>query len=56
MIAYQNVVVYPRFKTEIAELKAPEILPSLSLVGRQQSRRADSCGDRGSRQPLSLAA
>ena len=33
VIAYQNVVVYPRFKTEIAELKAPEILPSVSLVG-----------------------
>ena len=32
VIAYQNVVVYPRFKTEIAELKTPEILPSLSLV------------------------
>jgi hypothetical protein len=33
VIAYQNVVVYPRFKTEIAELKAPEILPQVSLVG-----------------------
>jgi Putative zinc-finger len=33
VIAYQNVVVYPHFKTEIAELKAPEILPSVSLVG-----------------------
>ena len=32
VIAYQNVVVYPHFKSEIAELKAPEILPSLSLV------------------------
>jgi Putative zinc-finger len=33
VIAYQNVVVYPRFKTEIAELKTPEILPQVSLVG-----------------------
>jgi hypothetical protein len=33
VMAYQNVVVYPHYKTEIAELKAPEILPSLSLVG-----------------------
>src|SRR3984885_7808644 len=33
VIAYQNVVVYPRFKSEIAELKAPEILPAVSLVG-----------------------
>jgi hypothetical protein len=33
VIAYQNVVVYPRFKTQIAELTAPEILPQVSLVG-----------------------
>jgi hypothetical protein len=33
VIAYQNMVVYPRFRTEIAELKAPEILPAISLVG-----------------------
>jgi hypothetical protein len=33
VIAYQNVVVYPRFKSEISELKAPEILPAVSLVG-----------------------
>jgi hypothetical protein len=33
VMAYQNVVVYPHYKTEIAELKAPEILPALSLVG-----------------------
>ncbi len=32
VIAYQNVVIYPHFKSEIAELRAPEILPSLSLV------------------------
>src|SRR6202795_317324 len=33
LVAYQNLVVFPRFKTEIAELKAPEILPVISLVG-----------------------
>ncbi len=33
LIAYQNVVVYPHFRSEIAELRAPEILPSVSLVG-----------------------
>jgi Putative zinc-finger len=33
VIAYQNAVVLPRFQGEIAELRAPEILPSLSLVG-----------------------
>ncbi len=33
VIAYQNLVVFPRYATEIAGLKAPEILPSISLVG-----------------------
>lgn len=33
VIAYQNVVVYPHFRSEIAELRAPETLPSVSLVG-----------------------
>jgi len=33
LVAYQNLVVFPRFKTEIAELKTPEILPVMSLVG-----------------------
>jgi hypothetical protein len=33
VVAYQNVVLFPRFKTEVAELKTPEILPVISLVG-----------------------
>ena len=33
VIAYQNFVVVPRFQSEVAELRAPEILPSLSLAG-----------------------
>jgi Putative zinc-finger len=33
LVAYQNLVVFPHFRTEIAELKAPEILPVISLVG-----------------------
>jgi Putative zinc-finger len=33
VVAYQSLVVFPRFATEIAELKAPEVLPSISLVG-----------------------
>jgi hypothetical protein len=33
VIAYQNGVVYPHFKAEVAQLQAPEILPPLSLVG-----------------------
>jgi hypothetical protein len=32
VIAYQNVVVYPRMTGQIAQLNTPEILPSLSLV------------------------
>jgi hypothetical protein len=33
LVAYQNLVVFPHFKTEIAELKTPEVLPVISLVG-----------------------
>lgn len=33
VIAYQNAFVYPHFKSEIAALQAPEILPTLSLAG-----------------------
>jgi hypothetical protein len=33
IIAYQNLVLFPHVQTQVAELKAPEILPSLSLVG-----------------------
>lgn len=33
VIAYQNLVIFPRFRNAIAELRAPEILPTLSLVG-----------------------
>lgn len=32
VIAYQNVVVYPRLTHQIAQSNTPEILPSLSLV------------------------
>ena len=33
VIAYQYAVVYPRYQTQMAALRAPEILPALSLVG-----------------------
>jgi Putative zinc-finger len=33
VIAYQNLVIFPRFRSALAELRTPEILPSLSLVG-----------------------
>ena len=32
VIVYQNAVVFPRFQTQIAELRAPEVLPVVSLV------------------------
>lgn len=33
VIAYQNIVVYPRLTGEISQSRAPELLPSISLVG-----------------------
>jgi hypothetical protein len=33
LIAYQNVVVYPRLSSQVARLEAPELTPSLSLAG-----------------------
>ena len=33
VIAYQNIVIFPHFRRALAELRAPEILPSVSLVG-----------------------
>lgn len=54
VIAYQNVVVYPRFKTEIAELKTPEILPSLSLVNGNSRGGQIPAVTVGARQPFLL--
>ena len=54
VIAYQNVVVYPRFKTEIAELKAPEILPQVSLVGGNSRGGQIPAASVGSGQPYLL--
>jgi hypothetical protein len=54
VIAYQNLVVYPRFKTEIAELKAPEILPQVSLVGGNSRGGQIPVATVGSGQPFLL--
>jgi hypothetical protein len=54
VIAYQNVVVYPRFKTEIAGLKAPEILPQVSLVGGNSRGGQVSVTTVGSGEPFLL--
>jgi hypothetical protein len=41
--AYQNIVVYPHLAREVAQLKTPEILPSLSLVsGNSRGAEAPS--------------
>jgi hypothetical protein len=32
VVVYQNAVVYPRLRSEVARLETPEILPTLSLV------------------------
>lgn len=32
-IAYQNLVVYPHYRSEVAALHAPEVLPSIALAG-----------------------
>jgi hypothetical protein len=32
-IAYQNFLVYPHYRGEIAQLQAPQILPSITLAG-----------------------
>jgi hypothetical protein len=33
VIVYQNAIVFPHLESQVAGLKSPEILPSLSLVG-----------------------
>jgi Putative zinc-finger len=33
VIAYQNLVIFPRFRDSLAELRSPQILPTLSLLG-----------------------
>jgi hypothetical protein len=33
VIVYQNLMVYPRYSSEIAQLKTPGILPALSMAG-----------------------
>ncbi len=55
VIAYQNMVVVPRFKSQVAELRAPEILPSLSLVsGNSRGAETPSVDVKGG-QPFLLS-
>jgi hypothetical protein len=41
VIVYQNFVIFPRFRTQVAELRAPEVLPVISLV-RGNSRGGEA--------------
>jgi len=42
VIAYQNVVTFPHFRNALAGMRAPEILPTVSLVGGNS--RGDAAG------------
>jgi hypothetical protein len=33
VIAYQNLLVYPHSRSEVAQLQAPQVLPSIALAG-----------------------
>jgi Putative zinc-finger len=55
VIAYQNAVVLPRFRGEISELRAPEILPSISLVGTNSRGGEIPAVTLGASQPFLLS-
>jgi hypothetical protein len=54
VIAYQNMIVFPHFRTEISELKAPEILPAISLVGGNSRGGQIPAGTVGNSRPFLL--
>jgi hypothetical protein len=54
VIAYQNMIVFPHFRTEISELRAPEILPAISLVGGNSRGGQIPAGTVGHTQPFLL--
>jgi hypothetical protein len=54
VIAYQNMIAFPHFRTEISELKAPEILPAISLVGGNSRGGQIPAGTVGNSRPFLL--
>jgi hypothetical protein len=54
VIAYQNLIMFPHFRTEISEVKAPEILPVISLVGGNSRGGQVPAGRVGSAHPFLL--
>jgi len=54
VIAYQNMIVFPHFRTEISELRAPEILPVISLVGGNSRGGQIPAGTVGNTRPFLL--
>jgi len=54
VIAYQNMIVFPHFRTEISELRAPEVLPVISLVGGNSRGGQIPAGTVGNTRPFLL--
>ena len=54
VIAYQNTIVFPHFRTETSELRAPEILPVISLVGGNSRGGQIPAGTVGTTRPFLL--
>lgn len=55
VMLYQNVVVYPKLRTEVATLEAPEVLAQVSLVGGNSRGGGDaSSAAVGNRQSVEL--
>jgi hypothetical protein len=48
------MIVFPHFRTEISELKAPEILPAISLVGGNSRGGPIPAGSVGNSRPFLL--
>ena len=55
VVAYQNVVVLPRFAGETAQLRKPEILSSLSLIGGNSRGGAAPSATLAKGQPLLIS-
>ena len=55
VVAYQNIVILPRFAGASAELKNPEILTSLSLIGGNSRGAAAPAAATSTGQPLLLS-
>lgn len=55
LVAYQNLLVFPRLQTQIAELRAPEVLPVISLVGGNSRGGQTPAASVGAEHPFLLS-